>query len=600
MGNTIQHRGPDHTGYYFDERAGFVHNRLSLVDVSSNGHQPFVDERHVLLFNGEIYNHRELRKKHLPDKGFISSSDTETLFHLLSQFGPLKTAKMIKGMFAFVWYDRISGETYLVRDRFGIKPLFYMHWRGQLVFGSEIKALALHFKIQADRLLVMSSTLGELEYSRHLTAYSEVRQLEPGSILRYSGGSDAVIQRFFRLTDLVDKDYHRELHGFTEEGIVEEFGRLLGDSVESMLMSDVGMGAFVSGGIDSSIITSIASRHQPISMYTANVIGRYSELDACRKVSSHIGQPLHVYDYEPGHFITDLVKTTWHYECPITVHGNAMPFNGVARLARSSGTKAVLTGEGSDELFLGYPRLLTRKLDGLLKMPYNVFDRVYSTVPGLTKYLNLKKHNYSNDLLYLPFVGDRKGDIVEYMDSYSFVRDRKTAQDHALTLEMLGRGLHSLLWRNDRVGMMHSIESRFPFLDEDLVRFAANIPIGMKIGRTSKVHNIKHPFRIDKKVVRMLAKRYVPTGIEKIEKKGFIIFGLGSLELSKGFFNNGFVSEFLKLGQREIAHMEGGLDRYLLAKLAQVEIWGRMFVRQEDVTDVENWVSSRMTMKGTS
>lgn len=596
MGQTILHRGPDHTGYYFDQRAGFVHNRLSLVDVSSNGNQPFVDDRYVLLFNGEIYNHAELRQRHLADTEFKSTSDTETLFHLLARFGVTRTAGMIHGMFAFAWYERYSGDVHLVRDRIGIKPLFYMERAGELVFASELKAISCHFGLQPDRLHVMSSTLGEMEYSRHRTVFPEVRQLEPGTALRFTAQGDTITEKYFRITDLVDRDYYRELHAMPDSAIEAKFEEILGRSVESMMMSDVGMGAFVSGGLDSSLITSMASRLQPITMYTANVVGKYSELEACRAVSRHIGQELHIYDYEPGFFIRDLVRTTWHYECPITVHGSALPFNGVAGLARRTGTKAVITGEGSDELFLGYPRLLTRKFDGILRLPYTIFDRLYALVPGLSKYLNLRKTNFSNDLLYMPFVGDRKGDAHEYADAYAFVGDRETVSDHALTLEMLGRGLHSLLWRNDRVGMMHSIESRFPFLDEHLLRFAANMPIRMKIGRTGNLHNIKHPFRIDKKVVRVVAGKYVPKGIDKMEKKGFIIFGHGSLSVSKGFFADGFIAELLHLSSRDVREMERSMDGYLLSKLSQVEIWGRLFVRGEKMGDVEKKVMEGLLM----
>lgn len=596
MGETIHHRGPDHTGFYIDDRAGFVHNRLSLVDISSNGNQPFVDDRYVLLFNGEIYNHQRLRQEHLSDQPFVSTSDTETLFQLLSRYGVLQTSQWIRGMFAFAWYDRQSGQLQLVRDRIGIKPIFYLERQGGLAFASELKALSCHFELEPDRLLVMSSTLGELEYSRTQTAFRGVRQLEPGSILTYGSDGRLSHDSYFRITDLVDKDYHRELHRMSYDDLEQECERLLGLSVASMMMSDVGMGAFVSGGLDSSLITSMASRLQPITMYTANVVGKYSELEACRAVSRHIRQTLHIYDYQPEFFLRDLVRTTWHYESPITVHGSALPFNGVAGLARRTGTKAVITGEGSDELFLGYPRLLTRKLDGLLRLPYAVFDRLYSTIPGLTKYLNLKKHNYSNDLLYLPFIGERKGDASDYIEAYGFVADRKAAQDHALTLEMLGRGLHSLLWRNDRVGMMHSIESRFPFLDEDLLRFAANIPIPLKIGRVGHLHNIKHPFRMDKKVVRTLARKYVPSGIEKIEKKGFVIFGHGSLRIASGFFRDGFLTDLLGLGHREAGLLESKTDSYLLAKLAQVEIWGRLFIRREKPDDVELQVGRHLTM----
>jgi asparagine synthase (glutamine-hydrolysing) len=252
--------------------------------------------------------------------------------------------------------------------------------------------------------------------------------------------------------------------------------------------------------------------------------------------------------------------------------------------------------DAQEELFLGYPRLLTRKFDRLLRFPYALFDGLYAKIPGLTKYLNLKKHNYSNDLLYMPFIGDRKGDAIEYAGAYEFLSDGKKASDQALTLEMLGRGLHSLLWRNDRVGMMHSIESRFPFLDEDLLRFAANLPVRMKIGATGSLHNIKHPFRMDKKVVRTLAEKYIPRKVARMEKKGFIIFGHASLRISKGFFRDGYVQELLRLNTMDASLMETTLDAYLLSKLAQVEIWGRLFARKEGIDTVSDKVEREMSM----
>lgn len=595
MARTIIHRGPDHTGYYRDERASFVHNRLSLVDLSENGHQPFVDEDHVLLYNGEIYNHATLRKQHLPGEVFRSSSDTETLFHLLKRHGVEKTSRWVNGMFAFVWYDRRSGDLAIVRDRLGIKPLFYMAVNDRFVFSSELKGIVMHFPVGLDRPVLMGSAIGELENTRTHTAFESVRQLEPGHMLYLSGSTGSVtLSRYFGLADMVDRDYHRELSATPMKGLEEMFDGLMRSSVESMLMSDVGMGAFVSGGIDSSLIATIACRNQPIRMFTSNIVGKYSELPFSRLLSQTNGQELHVSDFHPGDLVKHIVRTTWFYETPIVVHLNAIPFQAVAELARGNSTKAVLTGEGSDELFLGYPRLLTRKWDDLIKLPYDLTTAIYRRIPGLTRYLNLNKANHGGDLLRMPlgFMGESM--MEEYEQAFSFVSDKVKRADHILTLSMLSRGLHSLLWRNDRMGMMHSIESRFPFLDEELMRFAINLPLHAKIGRSARFHNYKHPFMIDKHIVRKTAERYLPKELNNREKKGFPLFGFANLRIERGFFKDGFLQDFYRLSERGTRLMEERTDPYLLNKMACVEIWGRLFVRKEGMEKVESDVMRGM------
>lgn len=584
---TILHRGPDHTGYYRDEHVGFIHNRLSLLDLSENGNQPFVDDEHVLLFNGEIYNHRSLRDGMLKGVAFRSTSDTETLFHLLKRYGVEKTSKAIHGMFAFCWYDRSSHEIHLVRDRLGIKPLFYYTGGGQFAFSSELKVITGHLNPQVNVPTTMSAALGELEYTRLHTAFNGLHQLEPGAILHLPGGKqEPVLSHYFRLTDLVDEKYYMQLNALKEGDLLNEFDLLFNDSVESMLMSDVGMGAFVSGGIDSSLISAVAGKHQRIDMFTANIVGKYSELPFSQMLSKHINQPLHVYDFQPERLIEELVRTTWYYESPIVVHSNAIPFQGVAKLARETGVKAVLTGEGSDELFLGYPRLLTRKWDNLIKLPYSLTTALYKKIPGLTRYLNLNQTNYNRDLLYMPFGFERQQMMSSYHQAFNFVQNPEMRADHVLSIEMLGRGLHALLWRNDRMGMMHSIESRFPFLDEQLLKFAINAPIRIKMGKTHRFHNYKHPFMIDKYIVRKHAEKYLPDSLNYREKKGFPLYGLLHMKVKEGFFRGGFLQEMLGLADKGVISLERDTDRYLLAKLACVEVWGRLFVRNESIEHV--------------
>lgn len=591
IGNTILHRGPDYTGYFNVPPFAVVHNRLSLLDQSPNGHQPFFDDDHVLVYNGEIYNHQYLRKKFLNNHPFKSTSDTETLFHLLKKYGIEVTAKVLEGMFVFAWYERKKETIHLVRDRLGIKPLFYFWGENEFVFCSELKVLTNHFNVRTNKLTSIGAALGNLEYSRTLTAFENVFQLKPGCILSYDHLNDKKIEKYyFQLTDLVDPNYFKELENKTDKELLVQFDEIFEKSVESMLMSDVQMGSFVSGGLDSSLISATANKFTPIKLFTSNISGKHSELPFSTQLAKDLKQELYTSDYNPELFIEDFVNTTYHYESPIVVHSNSMPFQAVAQLANSNNIKAVLTGEGADELFLGYPRLLTKNWDSLIKFPYTLTNIIYKKIPGLTRYLNLNQTNYDRDLIETGMGLEILKTREQFNTAFEFVRDQNVRDKHILSLEMLNRGLHSLLWRNDRMGMMHSIEARFPFLDEKLVKFAVNLPIRMKIATKFKFHNYKHPFLIDKYVVRKSAEKLLSKKLSYRVKLGFPTFGNLNLQIKKGFFENGFVQDFFQLDREKMQIFENNMDSYFQAKMACVEIWGRLFVHRENKENIQDKV----------
>lgn len=598
MSKTLIHRGPDFTGYYFDNYAGFFHNRLSLLDLSANGNQPFEDDEYALLYNGEIYNHLQLRNYYLNDIPFRSTSDTETLFHLLKRLGINKSSLIIEGMYAFSYYNKKTNEIYLVRDKLGIKPLFYHYQNGELYFSSELKGLANHLPLQLNKMKIISSALGEFEYSRKHTPYENTFQLEPGKIVYFNVHNQRLnIETYFSLTDWVSEDEFNQLNACSNNELLEQYEVLFNNSVKKMLLSDVPVAAFVSGGIDSSIIAAKAAEFTDLRLYTSNNVGKYSELKYSQVLSEHLKIPLNIHEHQPEDFIRNLVDTTWYYELPIVVHPSSVPFQGVAYCAKKDGIKPVLTGEGSDEMFLGYPRLLTKRFDKLIKFPFDLTENIYKKIPGLTRYLNLKKVNYNKDLLYMPFNMERHINNVQYEGAYHFIQDEIKRQEHNLSIEMLGRSLHSLLWRNDRMGMMHSLEARFPFLDDSLVKFSLNLPIRMKIGRTNKLYNYKHPFLIDKYIVRKHAQKQLPESLIYRKKDGFPLFGLMHTEIKPDFFKNGYLSNLFEWDHETTSTFEKETDKYLLSKLACMEIWGRLFVNKEEKSDVTGHACSYMNLK---
>jgi len=595
------HRGPDYTGYYFDDAVALGHNRLSLLDLNERSNQPFIRGQYVLVYNGEIYNYQDLRARLEKNHHIIfqTSSDTEVLHQALTHWGVPATLEYIKGMFAFGFYDSVKKVITIARDRLGIKPLFYSVSNEQLVFASEVKALCHGYGMQRLRPhLLLQAPFGIYENSRKYTAFEDIWQLEPGTFLEYEVESGQVrVTPYFRTADLVDADYWNELNKSGASDILQRFQSLFDKSVHSMILADAPMGAFVSGGIDSSLCAAAALQYRQINLYTSNVTGKFSEFPDAQLLAKHVGAQLNYDTFEPHLFLEDWVKATWHNESPIVVHTNAVPFQRVSRLAFENKDKAVLTGEGSDELFLGYPRLLTKRFDNLIQLPFHIIESIYKRIPGLTRYLNLNKTNYPADIEHQAVSYEKQLLEKTYRAAYGFIHEKASLNDQMRTPKMLDQGLHCLLWRNDRMGMMHSIESRFPFLDEEILRFAMNLPVKFKIGKTLRFHNWRHPFLMDKAVVRQLGAKYLPSRLVYKQKQGFPMYGHMFLNINARFFQGGFWQHFFGMSDEAVAYMGNHTDPYLLAKLASVEIWGSLFSSRQSIPEVESRVKAHIQMK---
>ncbi|MCB9426814.1 MAG: asparagine synthase [Flavobacteriales bacterium] len=374
--------------------------------------------------------------------------------------------------------------------------------------------------------------------------------------------------------------------------VLQEFDDLFRESVGRMCVSDAPMGAFVSGGIDSSLIARYAvDQTEDIKLFTANVLGKHSEYKDALLLSKSLDKKLFDYKYEKEMALKNWASLTWHYESPIVVLFNAIPFSGVSKLAREHKVKAVLTGEGADELFLGYPKLLTKRYDSFIKLLFEILNKLYGFIPKLRSYVTNTggsqdlvglfhdaSNNFSNELTF-----------QEKAAVYDFVPKNKR-DEHLLSSCMLQDDIVTLLWRNDRMGMIHSIESRFPFLDEDLIAFSMNLPSKYKIGRTWKFHNYKHPFLIDKYLVRKLAEDKLPKSLVEKRKNGFPLHGLRDIYVKPSFFENGTVSEILQLDRRKITYMCENKNNYLISLLASVEIWAKLFIEKKTIATVDQLI----------
>jgi len=543
MLDLILHRGPDGIGFVDSAYGTIGHVRLSILDGTTAASQPFVSDGYILSYNGEIYNYKEL-KSDLSSRQYVSESDTEVLFHYLASSGIDETLKRLRGMFAFCWHDKATGETFLVRDRFGIKPLFYtLTPDNELVFASELKSLLAVCKPQLNQFRSTYAFLGGLERDGFGTAWNSIYQVPPGHFLKYNNGKTNLV-KYFSASDYINESFYNELDRMKQSDLVYQLDGLLRQAVEDMGMGDIPAGSFMSGGVDSGLISYYGKDSNPdIKLFSCDVDGHQSEAFLARTNANAIGSKLYMSTYRDNQCISELVSCTWHYESPLVVHFNAIPLSGLSKLTRQFSTKAVLTGEGADELFVGYPHLVGGGLETILLSPYR----------------------------------------LDFLSSDD--RDK-----HLQSLKMMNTHLLSLLWRNDRMGMMHSIESRFPFLDERVVQFALNLPYRHKVALVNRFSNIKHPFQSGKHLVRMVASRYLPKQVAFGSKKGFPVDGLHLLDIAPNFFENGFLAEILQLDKSGLNRFFSSMDGYTKSLFGMVEIWGKLFVEAKSLSEVNNAV----------
>lgn len=601
MGRTLDHRGPDNFSVFTADNIALSHNRLSILDLSPSGNQPFTNERYSLVYNGEIYNYLELKQQLTRfNIQFRSTCDTEVLFHYLIQFGIDQTLAESKGMYAFGFFDRITRRLLLARDRFGIKPLYWHEKNSEIYFSSEIKAIAAATCLDLDPIRFLFSLTGGSEGSLESTLFKGVKPVKPGTYLTVDPTGDPKESTYFSLGEQYDRQYSNELSRLPRAEVNELFNNLLKRSVVSMLMSDAPMGVFVSGGIDSSVLAAIAAKTKDVELFTADVLGEYSELKAAQALSKSLNAKLHVYSFEPQTFLRDLPLATYHYECPVVSFANAIPFLNVAKVARENCVKAVLTGEGADELFHGYPRLLTRNFDNLVRLPLDVIKAFYKAIPKLANYVKLDGELTRND-----FLGLIARNFQEQADRRAFVdrpdvMNETDVEQYFTTIGMFNPHLLGLLHRNDRMGMLASIESRFPFLDEDVVRFGINLPAKFKHRKTWRPYNYKHPFMIDKAPVRDVAAKLLPPELVEKKKWGFGIKAHEILRVKSGFFSDGVVGEICSLTRRGEAHLMDQMPQYYVGKLVSVEVFGRLFSGHGGINEVGECLRTYVTMDGVS
>ena len=535
MTDAISHRGPDGEGFYLDSFVGLGHRRLAIIDLSPAGHQPMMteDKQYALTYNGEIYNFREL-KTELEKRGhrFRSRTDSEVVLYAYVEWGPA-CVERFNGMFALAIWDKTKQELFLARDRYGVKPLYYSFQGSTFFFGSEQKAILTSPKIKREmdlEALFEYFTFQNLFTDRSLL--KGIKIFPAGCWAKVSLGVHADRLHVRRYWDF---EFKEEERGCSDQEYIEELNRLFQEAVCRQLVSDVDVGSYLSGGMDSGSITAVAATHLPyIKTFTCgfdlhSISGLELAFDERHKAEfmSYLFRTEH---YEmvlkAGDMERILPKLAWHLEEPRV--GQSYPNFYMAQLAGKF-VKVVLSGTGGDELFGGYPwryyrAVVNDDFEQYIDKYYAFWQRL---IPDKIRreifrpVWNDVKHVLTRDIFRNVF--------------QNFTSELSRPEDyinHSLYFEAK-TFLHGLLVVEDKLSMAYGLESRVPFLDNDLVDFAMRVPVRLKLKNLSEVVRLnenepgpKPALYFDKTkdgklLLRQVMERYIPHEVTDGVKQGF-------------------------------------------------------------------------------
>jgi len=615
MRDTLTHRGPDGEGLLLDGGVALGHRRLSIVDIA-HGAQPMTtdDGRSSIVYNGEVFNHPELMATLQADGvRYQTTCDTETVLHLYERHGP-DFVRHCRGMFAIAIWDRRSRTLVLTRDRFGVKPLYYVHDAdGTIWFASEIKALITAGALRPTlNFTALPDFLANHSPSGDETLFAGVRRLPAGHVLTWKDGVIA-LERYWDLDITPDEALAQR----SDASLVEEYSSRFEEAVRLRLMADVPLGVFLSGGIDSAAITAAMSRLVPDRIQTFSVAfaeREANELEYARLVSQAFGTEHRETVVSPEQFWSALPRLVWHEDEPLA-HPSSVALNFVSRLAAEH-VKVVLTGEGSDETLAGYNRyrvtLANMALGGAWErtVPRGLRSAIAGMIgeagtPGLRGKLartflarpaNLDAMYFDNFAVFAP---DRFGALLSpsVRDAVSGI-DAYAAYHHALATTraptLLGRllyadtktYLHELLMKQDQMSMAASIESRVPFLDHPLVEWVGRLPDRMKLRGTTT-----------KWILRRAMARKLPPVILSRRKMGFPVpvgswlrgpwshlldeFVTSPRTKSRGIFSPDALERIVR------GHLSGENHTERLWALVTFELWQRIFIDGEDAAAIQ-------------
>ena len=595
MRDALSHRGPDDSGIELIENVALVHTRLSIVDLSQRGHQPM---RHPsgdwwLAYNGEIYNHASLRSK-LEGTAFVGTSDTETLLWSLERWGQ-DVVSQLSGQFAFAALDLDGGRLLLCRDRWGIKPLYLAQFAGGVWFASEPAALIAAGAPGEPVDTAWHDLSNGLYLGGEETLLNGITRLPPGSWTEISL-EDAGIKtwRWHTPADEVDCVRAARLQRRSRSELVAELESTLRDAVHGSLLADTTVGTLCSGGVDSSLITALATEKVPdLVAFGASYAGdgRRDEGLAARRVADALGVELELVEVTPASWRAAFVPATVHHGVPIA-NASAVTVAQLAERARACGVKVLLTGEGADELFGGYGKLHAATLGAFLPWYERV---VHAAEPALSadpvRALNLpyvlrKTRDIARVALgpppastWLPVLtpGSNHAPTTEAVLAYAHHPGDRGALEAGL-LSHLDYSLCWLLNRMDKNVMQASVEARVPFLEPEVVKLVLNLPLEARVGPWSKG------------ILRDVGRRVLPWSIAHRPK----IYGMAfdartwiEQAANPSFLNDGLLRDTLRIPNHEFRSVVAAGNHVVRVRLWSAEVWCRSMLAGHSIEEIE-------------
>lgn len=604
MNRAIEHRGPDEDGFYLNKNVGLAMRRLSIIDLAS-GQQPIYNEDRTkaIVFNGEIYNYQELREN-LDKLGhkFYTKSDTEVVLHLYDRYGP-DGLQHLRGMFAFAIWDDADRSLFLARDRVGKKPILYSHQpNGDLIFGSEFQAVLKHPSVtrEVDHEAI-DNYLSFLCVPAPMTAFKSIRKLEPGHWLRWKNG-EIETRRYWQ------PDFTKKIR-ISEEDAIEETTRILRESTRLRMISEVPLGAFLSGGVDSSAVVALMAQEssQPVKTFSIGFEEQdFSELKYAKRVAEHVGAEYHEFIVRPNalEVIPTLVD---HYGEPYA-DSSAIPTYYVAKETRKHVTVA-LNGDGGDESFAGYERYAAMRIaEKYAKVPAALRKVFVETPVGLLPSNELKRSRIRDAKRFLKsanlprterymrwvstFNRDSKSELytnefrqtlngsdpTDLLESWFARANGLGTVDSTMMTDQMTYLPNDLLVKVDIATMANSLEARSPFLDHNLIEFAASLPENLKMRGVET-----------KSLLKKVAARLVPREVVYRRKMGFgVPVGKWFRGEMKDFVTDILLSHSaLKRGivrpevmERYVAEHTSGLrdHSFQIWTLLMLELWFQRFI----------------------
>jgi asparagine synthase (glutamine-hydrolysing) len=601
MADALSHRGPDDRGIVTSANVGLVNTRLAIVDPSPAGHQPIADasRRWLMTYNGEVFNHVALRDE-LSLDGWRGRSDSETLVAALAAWGEAALPRC-NGFFALAALDLGGARLVLARDRFGVKPLYVARWNGGFWFASEMRALLAAGVSARPRRDVLAYAAATGWVAGWQTPIKAIDRLPPGGMVTVDTGTMAVSdRRWYEPHDAVSPEVAEDFASRSRGELAARLEETLRDAVRRRLLGDVPVGTACSGGLDSSLVTAFArDEHPSVVAFNASLVDERDGDEAlwAETAAKALNVELDIVRITTADWRAALVDTVAEYEYPLSAGASAVSISLMARRAQQRGVKVLLTGEAADELFAGYPLLHGRQFRSFL--PVRPFLRrvieAARAPDGKSRVRRLLISQLSGRAAYpppaveppLPVTRWRDAELASARQAYAHHRGSRAQLEASLLSWFTAGRFGFLLNRMDKDAMAHSVETRIPFLDRELVELVVNLPLEHRIGPAPKG------------LLRDIARERLPRPIVRRAKQpGMRVRGRRRIAdaARPEFLEHGYLRDLLQLPRESWRRF---LDRAGPTHLWTAEIWCRLFLDGQDVASVERdlWVSERIAGK---